>query len=139
MQTLANSPTQTLVYIVDDEPMIGNLVGTYLQMEGFEVEVFDQPWVAWAAFRIANPKPDLLLTDFRMPGMSGLELIAACRRLHPSLKTISISGTMSSEDMEAAGVKPDRFVRKPFNPSALLQPIAELLGGGHVEHDVANR
>ncbi len=128
MQHQADSPVQPLVYIVDDEPMIGNLVGTYLEMEGFEVEVFDQPWVAWAAFRVANPKPALLLTDFRMPGMSGLELIAACRRLHPPLKTISISGTMSSEDMEIAGVAPDRFVRKPFNPSALLQPISELLG-----------
>lgn len=127
MQPQSCSPKRPLVYIVDDEPMIGELVGIFLQMEGMQVEVFDQPWAAWAAFRTAEPKPVVLLTDFSMPGMNGLELIAACRSLHPDLKTISISGTMTSEDMAVAGISPDRFVRKPFLPSALRQPMAELL------------
>ncbi|HEY1173888.1 MAG TPA: response regulator [Verrucomicrobiae bacterium] len=128
MQAESNNAIRPLVYIVDDEPMIGELVGSFLRMEGMDVEVFSQPKVALAAFQAANPKPSLLLTDFQMPEMSGLELIAACRNLHPSLKTISISGTMTTEDMESSGIKPDRFVRKPFMPSDLRKPMAELLG-----------
>ena len=136
MQPQAHSSIRPLVYIVDDEPMIGELVGSFLKMEGMEVEIFEQPLLALATFQTANPKPDLLLTDFQMPDMSGLELIEACRLLHPELKTISISGTMTMEDLEAARVKPDRFVRKPFRPSDLRQPIAELLGVAHAGHDV---
>ncbi|MCD6049058.1 MAG: hybrid sensor histidine kinase/response regulator [Verrucomicrobia bacterium] len=128
MQQQANSSVRRLVYIVDDEPMIGELVGSFLQMEGFAVEIFDHPVVALAAFRAADPKPIMLLTDFQMPEMSGLELIKECRALHPELRTISISGTMSPEDMADAGVIPDRFVRKPFLASDLRQPMAELLG-----------
>ncbi len=128
MQTQSNSSDRPLVFIVDDEPMIGELIGSYLRVEGMQVEVFDQPLVALAAFEQADPKPAVLLTDYQMPDMSGLELIQACRALYPDLKTISISGTMTDSDMDAAGIAPDRFVRKPFAPSDLLQPIRELLG-----------
>ena len=128
MQSQLNSSGRPLVYIVDDEPMIGELVGSFLQMEGLQVEVFHQPLLALDAFRAADPKPALLLTDFQMPDMNGLELIRACKELHPELRTISISGTMNTSDMEEAGIKPDRFVRKPFLASDLRQPIAELLG-----------
>ena len=128
MQTQSNSPTQPLVFIVDDEPMIGELISSFLRVEGMQVEVFDQPMVALAAFENADPKPAILLTEFQMPDMSGLELIRACRSLHPDLKTISISGTMNDSDMVEAGISPDRFVRKPFAPSDLLKPIRELLG-----------
>lgn len=128
MQTQSNSSNRPLVFIVDDEPMIGELICSYLRVEGMQVEVFDQPLVALAAFEQADPKPAVLLTDYQMPDMSGLELIQACRALYPDLKTISISGTMTDSDMEEAGIVPDRFVRKPFAPSDLLQPIRELLG-----------
>ena len=117
-----------LVFVVDDEPMIGELVGNFLQMEGIEVEVYHNPLDALAAFQASEPKPCILISDHRMPGMSGLELIKACKRLHPELKTVSISGTLSTCDMESAGVTPDRIVRKPFRPSELLPPIWELFG-----------
>ncbi|MGV3755773.1 MAG: response regulator [Verrucomicrobiota bacterium] len=128
MQQQTNSTIRPLVYIVDDEPMIGELVGLFLRREGMAVEIFDQPKAALAAFRVANPKPAVLLTDFRMPGISGLELIKECKALHPELRTISISGTMNQSDMEEAGISPDRLVRKPFALAELRKPLAELLG-----------
>lgn len=117
-----------MVFVVDDEPMIADMLGNFLGMEGLEVSVFHHPNDAWLAFELANPKPQVLIADHRMPGMSGLELFKLCKQLHPAIKTISISGTMNNEDMELAGLMPDRIVRKPFRPSELLPPIWELLG-----------
>lgn len=108
--------------------MIGELVGNFLQMEGIEVEVYQNPLDALAAFQASDPKPSILISDHRMPGMSGLDLIKACKQAHPTLRTISISGTLSTYDMECAGIVPDRIVRKPFRPSELLPPIWELFG-----------
>lgn len=107
--------------------MVGALLGTYLDIEGLEARVFTDPTEALASFEQASPRPALLLADFRMPGMNGLELIRQCKAIQPELRAISISGTMGTEDMEEAGVTPDRFVRKPFMPSELLRPIRELL------------
>ena len=117
-----------MVFVVDDEPMIADMVGNFLGMEGLEVAVFHNPKSAWVTFEKANPKPQILIADHRMPGMSGLELIKLCKQIHPQLKTISISGTLNNEDMEKEGIVPDRIVRKPFRPSELLPPIWELLG-----------
>ncbi|MEW6305236.1 MAG: response regulator [Verrucomicrobiota bacterium] len=133
-----NSPVDTgvpseerpapLIFIVDDEPMVCQVVDFCLRSAGYQTRIFHDPQLALDAFIDAMRKPDLLLTDFQMPGMNGLELIERCKALHPPLKTISISGTLQVYEIEGIGTKPDRFIPKPFFPKELLDPVRVLLG-----------
>lgn len=118
-----------LVYVVDDEPMVGDVVQAILKMGGFKSVFFEDPAVALKAFGKADPKPDLLLTDFQMPLMTGRELIQRCREIHPDLKTILYSGNVQEDTVAFYPAKPDRFLRKPFTPKTLIDLVKGVLAG----------
>lgn len=110
-----------LIYIVDDEPLLSELAEASLQPEGYEIKQFQDPELAWKSFVRANPKPDLLLSDYAMGKMNGLELIQKCKEVKPDLKAILISGTAGAEILFNATVRVERFLGKPYQPSALLE------------------
>lgn len=116
-----------LIFIVDDEPMIGEIVASILDLEGFRACVFTDPAKALAAFGAANPKPALLLTDYVMPPMNGMELIHRCRTMHPALKTILFSGNVTEDITQIYVFKPDAFMEKPFLPKTLVDLVREVL------------
>lgn len=126
-QTPETPPTRPLIFVVDDEPFVLDLLEICLKSTEFEARFFSDPIAALRAFESAQPKPALLLADFQMPGMNGLELIHRCKTGHPELKTISISGTLNVDEMDAYKARPDVFLPKPFYPSELLPLIHELM------------
>lgn len=117
-----------VIFVVDDEPMIGEVVKAILEMEGLQVEVFQDPTLALAALQTSR-QPDLLLTDFVMPSLNGMELIEQAKKAKPSLKTMLFSGNFGSEIMRYYPVKPDQFLSKPFQPKALTAMIKSVLAG----------
>ena len=124
----AASPVQkALGYIVDDDADLGCLVQTILEQAGLRTVFFPEPDQALKAFQAAGTKPDLLLTDFHMHSMDGMELIESCKRLEPRLKTILYSGTVLAEMLEPYAYKPDKFLQKPFQPKLLLDAIRAAL------------
>jgi DNA-binding NtrC family response regulator len=116
-----------LIYAVDDEPMVGEMLATVLEMEGFRVKLFSQPAEALKAFIAANPRPALLVTDFVMADLNGMELIENCKRTQPALKTILYSGNVGAEIIERYSVKPDFFMRKPFHSQNLVDVVRLVL------------
>ena len=116
-----------LVYVVDDEPMVGDVVQAILKMGGYESVLFQDPNAAFNAINAANPKPALLLTDFQMPQMTGRELIQHCKKAHPMLKTILYSGNVQEETVALYPSRPDRFLRKPFTPKTLIDLVQSVL------------
>ncbi len=110
-----------LIYIVDDEPLLSDLAEASLQPDGYEVKQFQDPELALKSFVRANPKPDLLLTDYAMGKMNGLELIQKCKEAKPDLKAILISGTAGAEILLNTPVSVEHFLSKPYQPSALLE------------------
>ncbi len=115
------------VFIVDDEPMVGEVVSVVLAMEGYQTRFFTSPTDALEAFENAEPKPDLLITDYMMGPMDGMELIGRCRGFSNDLRTVLYSGNLGNEGVGELGAKPDAFLSKPFLPKELIQTVKDVL------------
>src|SRR5579862_7068760 len=72
-----------LIFVVDDEPMMGEVVEAILKLEGHETRVFTEPEEALRAIDAEKGRVQLLLTDFVMPGMNGMELIEQAKKALP--------------------------------------------------------
>lgn len=107
------------IYVVDDERNIRELIRSYLEKEGFKVEVFSQAAAAETAFQVREP--DALILDIMMPGeMDGLELCKRIRRtsevpiLFVSAKDEAIDRIIGLE------LGADDYLSKPFSPRELV-------------------
>jgi len=132
---------QQTIVVADDESHILNVVSLKLRNAGYRVLTASDG--AEALDLVVNEKPDLLITDFHMPVMSGIELCRAVRS-NPAVagtKAIMLSArgyNLEQADMEASGVL--RMLSKPFSPRQLLQSVQEVLegsGGGELKVDYA--
>ncbi len=110
--------------VVDDDPCMRDLLQTSLSMEGYEVLVAQDGFAALAEMRGALP--DMILTDLKMPNMSGFELLSVVRTRFPQIPTIAISGEFQPAVGELC-VLADAFLAKPYLPKELFTKIAELL------------
>ncbi len=128
-QAVPMSPELVLVYVVDDEPLVGELVVAFLKIKGYQTQLFLNAEAALAALAAAKPPPQVLVTDYAMEGLNGLQLIAQCRKLSPALKTILISGNLRNEELAKAVIQPDQFLRKPFLSSQLLNSLQAMVFG----------
>lgn len=115
------------VFIVDDEPMVGEVVSALLTMEGLNTRLFTSPLDALEAFEASVEKPDLLITDFLMQPFDGMNLLARCRQSHPTLRTILYSGNVDFEALHLHDVQPDTILNKPFLPKELIQKVQALV------------
>ena len=127
MIALGTTVVDRLLYVVDDERLIAEVVQQIFQLEGYQVEVFSDPLEAFNAFSAAARKPDVLLTDYVMKPINGMELVQKCRTVDPSILTILLSGNVSGKITDLYVQKPNAFVAKPFQPGALVQLVRELL------------
>src|SRR5262245_21636824 len=99
-----------LIFLVDDQPMLLDLAEISLQAGDYALKKFLDPEEALEAFLRSRTKPDLLITDYALGKMNGLELIERCKAAKPDLKTILVSGTAGAEIVLESPVKVDRFV-----------------------------
>lgn len=117
-----------LIFAVDDEPMLLELATMILAPLGFRVETYRDPVAAVRAFSLANPLPALIVTDFAMHRMNGLDLIRDCRRIHPEQKILMVSGTVDASIFKDSPHKPDAFLPKPYSATELTALVNKLLG-----------
>jgi CheY-like chemotaxis protein len=124
----SHSSARKLVFIVDDEPLILELAVAILEPLGHLVKTFRTADAALEAFTVANSTPDLVISDYAMPGMDGLTFIDECRRLVPGQKTMVLSGTVDQTLLVGKQGSPDAFLAKPFQPKQLMQAVQNLIG-----------
>ena len=118
------------VLLLDDEPDIRLTAAGYLEGEipGLKVEPFETGAAALARFQRGGV--DLVISDYRMPGMNGIEFLAGCWRAAPSVPRILMTA-YPDMDLAVTGVNEahiDSFLVKPVDPPALLKPVTRLLG-----------
>jgi CheY-like chemotaxis protein len=125
--------------VVDDDLAIREFLGDALAARGCEVTLAKDGFAALVLLRGALP--DLILTDLKMPNMSGFELLSIVRRRFPQIPTIAMSGEFEPTAVEPLGVLADGFFAKPFRLEDLLAKGAELLRAGPprpaIKHDRA--
>jgi DNA-binding response OmpR family regulator len=120
-KTLSRRP---LIYLVDDEPCILEMMETILKSQGYNVQAFpDRPPVLT---QLRVEQPALLITDCRGGSITGLELIAQCRVIRPKLKILMASALREPPSPGHAD-SPDRFLEKPFTIPQLLDEVRSLL------------
>ncbi len=117
------------ILLVDDEPALRELLRT--TFEGAHVQVDEAASGLEAEARIKRRRPDVVILDLRMPGMSGAEL---CRRLKSNEKTkhipiVLLTGADAEEARRAQRAGAEALVRKPFSPLDLLAVVERLAGG----------
>lgn len=125
-----NPPLDIWIYVVDDEPEIGEVLLAFFELEGYPTAVFTDPNVALQSFQNAHPRPRLLVTDYVMSPINGMELLEQCRRAEPPLSSIVISGNVGEDEMLLYPFHPNHFVRKPFQSDKLLKLVHGLIGPG---------
>ena len=116
-----------LIYVVDDEPMLLELAAVILEPEGYHIETYRDPNAALTAFNAAKPRPALLITDYAMHSMNGMQLIEKFRQLEPKQKILLVSGTVGEDIFEGAEQQPDKFLAKPYQAAQLTKLVKGLL------------
>lgn len=114
-------PTEQ-VLIVDDEIDVLELCERILKAKGYRVTIAHN---GYEAIELAGQKPfDLLLTDIKMPGMSGLDIARALKKSDPGVICIAMTG-YGTIDMvlDALKLGIDEFILKPFTPEELALTI----------------
>jgi response regulator RpfG family c-di-GMP phosphodiesterase len=116
------------ILLVDDEPALRELLRA--TFEGADVTVDEAASGLEAEARVRRRRPDVIVLDLRMPGMSGVEL---CERLKADSRTASIpivllTGADSEEARRAQRAGAAALVRKPFSPLDLLAIVERVSG-----------
>lgn len=127
-QKPAGQTSKPLLFIVDDEPMLLELATAVLQPQGFEIKTFRDPESTLAVYRQMEHYPALILTDYAMHTMTGMDLVRECRHLNPKQKIILLSGTVDENIYRNSPARPDRFLAKPYDTQKLTAVIHEVLG-----------
>ena len=123
----SKSATQHIVFVVDDEPMLLELADAILTPQGYLVRTFRDAESALKEYPAVNPI--VVITDYAMGRMNGMDLIRECRRLNPRQKMILLSGTVDEHIYADAAVKPDQFISKPYQISELAERVRSLILG----------
>ena len=119
--------SHTMIFVVDDEPMLLDLASAILQPLGYEVRTFRDPQMALKEFPAA--KPLVIVTDYAMGAMSGMDLVRECKRINPRQKMILLSGTVDENIYANEPAKPDRFMAKPYQVREFIESVQKLAGG----------
>ena len=134
-----NKPAQTVprriapngvgtIMVVDDEEMIVDVLRILLEQMGYRTAIFTRSFDALQAFEAHPDSYDLIITDYAMPGINGIELVDRCIEIRSSIPILLCTGFSDKIDDKLAksrGVK--AFVYKPIDRAQLTRLLDTLL------------
>jgi two-component system, OmpR family, phosphate regulon response regulator PhoB len=128
MPDATSSLPKPLVLVVEDEAALATMLRYNLEKQGYRVEEAADGQEALT--RIAETQPDLVLLDWMLPQMSGLEVCRQIRRKSATRDLPVIMVTARTEDQDAVrglNTGADDYIAKPFSMDSLLARIRALL------------
>jgi LmbE family N-acetylglucosaminyl deacetylase/CheY-like chemotaxis protein len=125
------------VLVVDDDPDVALYTSTVLERRGgCEVRTISNPTLARAV--VDEFRPDVVVTDIEMPGMTGLELIAQLRADQPDLPIIVMTAHVSVDyAVGALRSQADEFLTKPISSPELIDIVNRLAAEGRANREAA--
>jgi len=117
------------ILVIDDDAALRRVLCTALERAGFAVDAADDGTTGMMLFRAL--RPDLVITDIRMPVKSGIEAVREIRAMEPEAPIIAIAGDYagSGEWLAAArALGADEVLAKPFSPAELVERVIGRLG-----------
>jgi two-component system response regulator FixJ len=123
----------SIVHIVDDDDAVRQSLAFLLSSAGLPVRLYESASAFLAG--LSAPQSGCLITDIRMPGMTGIDLLKALREKSLSMPAIVITGhgdvPLAVEAMKAGAVD---FIEKPFDEEAILNAVKRALEQGADEN-----
>jgi two-component system, cell cycle sensor histidine kinase and response regulator CckA len=116
------------ILLVDDDDGVRRILRKVLEAKPYRVVENGQPRTACTMFDADPSAIDLVVTDLKMPGMSGQDVAAHVWSSRPELRVLFISGYTDQTYAASLNGPRSRFLEKPFASEALLENVADLLG-----------
>jgi two-component system response regulator FixJ len=117
---------KTMIHVIDDDAAMRDSLAFLLDVNGFATEVFDSSSAFLA--KAADNRPACIVSDIRMPGMNGIELVRKLKSDGVVCPVVLITGhgdvALAVEAMKAGAVD---FIEKPFDDAVLLGAIRSAL------------
>lgn len=112
------------VVVIDDEQNMGVILSRILELEGYFVQTFTDP--AQALTQINERPPDLVITDMRMPGLTGMDVLQQTRAASPDTQVIVMTAYATVEKaVECMRAGAFDYVTKPFQTDELLLTVSK--------------
>ncbi len=112
------------ILILDDEPIVTKRLKPALEKKGYEVETFTQS--SSALKRIQEAKFDIVITDLKMEGLSGMEFLEEVKKRWPQTEVIVITGFATMETAKESFKKGVfDFLAKPFKLGEIIDIVAK--------------
>lgn len=119
--------TTAPILVVDDEPVMREVVGKTLANAGYSVTTADDGEAGWDSY--VAKQPALVITDIYMPRLNGLMLLRRIRRDSINAKVILITGYSHYKQLlEDQASRPDGYFEKPFDTLKLIRKVEQLIG-----------
>lgn len=118
------------IIVVDDEIELANLFKEYIQTCSLNAVSFTDSLLALEYLKDNSKKFSLLMTDLRMPKMSGIDLATEVRKINENIKIILITAFMTEDlidDVRFKSARIDQVVQKPVKFATLKESIRQLL------------
>ena len=113
--------------VVDDDRLVRSVVVRVLRLQGYEVLEAGDAEAALTALGNYPGRVGAVLTDDRMPGMSGRELAAVVARVYPEVRIVLMSGESPHPESEPLSEAVSAVLSKPFSLRGLLETVSWIL------------
>ena len=124
------------VLVVDDELIVRDSLKEWLNEEGFFVDVAESG--SMALEKLSKASFNLMLTDIKMPGMDGVELLKKAKEIFPDLCVLMMTAFATVETaVEAMKIGAQDYLMKPFDPEQMIAKIVQIyeeIEAGDVQH-----